>query len=206
MDKIEMARHPWDDEALSSGYSRFDDALRFGRLAARRIYLDTSIDGETGRTFRALTDAMLGASTTAEITVIINSPGGSVVEGFDIISQIRVLQRAGIEVRGHVQGDAASMAAVILAACSTRTATSLSRLMWHGIQSWSVGDMTDMRDQQRETQRMSDKLAAILTATAKPGTRFANKSWVKRVMGDKRPVWIYPDEALAAGLVDEVVD
>ena len=67
-------------------------------------------------------------------------------------------------------------------------------------------DLTDMREQQRETQRMADKLAAILTATAKSGTRYANKAWVKKVMVEKRPVWIYPDAALAAGLVDEVVD
>jgi ATP-dependent protease ClpP protease subunit len=98
------------------------------------------------------------------------------------------------------------MAAVIFASCSTRSMTSLSRLMWHGVQTFAVGDITDMREQQRETQRMADKLAAILTATAKPGTRYANKAWVKRVMVEKRPVWIYPDAALAAGLVDEVVD
>jgi ATP-dependent protease ClpP protease subunit len=186
-------------------YSRFEDALKFGRLEARRIYHDRKIDEDSGRDFRALTDAMLGASTQP-ITVIINSPGGSVVDGFDVVSQIRTLQRAGVEVRGHVQGDAASMAAVVFAACSKRTMTSLSRAMWHGIQTFTIGDITDMREQQRETQRMSDKLAAILTATAKPGTKFSNKAWVKKVMGDKRPVWIYPEEALAAGLVDEVVD
>ena len=189
----------------NKAYSRFDDALKFGRLEARRIYLDTAINDDSGRDFRALTDAMLGAGLQP-IQLIINSAGGSVVDGFDIVSQIRSLQRAGISVRGHVQGDAASMAAVIFASCSTRSMTSLSRLMWHGVQTFAVGDITDMREQQRETQRMADKLAAILTATAKPGTRYANKAWVKKVMVEKRPVWIYPDAALAAGLVDEVVD
>jgi ATP-dependent protease ClpP protease subunit len=29
---------------------------------------------------------------------------------------------------------------------------------------------------------------------------------VRRVMAEKRPTWVYPEEALAAGLVDEVVE
>lgn len=186
-------------------WDRFEDALKAGRLSARRFYLDAGVSFELARDFRAWTDAMLG-SGREPITVIINSPGGEVVAGLDIVSQIRSLQRAGIEVRGHVMGDAASMAAVILAACSVRSATSLSRLMWHGVVTFTFGDQTDMKSQQRELERMTATIAGILTATAKPGTRYANPAWVRRTMAEKRPVWIYPEEALAAGLVDEVVE
>ena len=148
---------------------------------------------------------MLGAGTDP-ITIVINSPGGSVIAGFDIVSQIRMLQRHGVEVRAHVQGDASSMAAVILAACQVRSMTSLSRLMWHGIQAGTRGDMTDMKEQQKEIARLAEKLAAILVGSAAEGSKFANASWVKRTMGEKRPVWITPEEALDAGLVGEVVD
>jgi ATP-dependent protease ClpP protease subunit len=103
-------------------------------------------------------------------------------------------------------GDAASMGAVVLAACTVRSMTSLSRLMWHGIVSFSFGDATDMRIQQRELDRMTSTIATILTASAKSGTRFANKTWVRKTMAEKRPSFIYPEEALLAGLVDEVVE
>ena len=118
---------------------------------------------------------MRGRGTDA-ITVVINTPGGEVVGGMDIVSQMRSLQRAGIEVRGHVMGDAASMGAVVLAACTVRSITGLSRLTWHGVVSFSFGDATDMRIQQREMDRITGSIAAILTASAKPGTRFANKA------------------------------
>lgn len=193
------------DSGLGPAWERFDDHLMAGRLLARRYYLDEGVGAESARTFRSWTDAMLGLGTEP-ITVVINTPGGEVVAGLDIVSQIRALQRAGIEVRGHVMGDAASMGAVVLAACSVRSMTSLSRLMWHGIVSFSFGDATDMRSQQRELDRMTATIAAILTATAKPGTRFANKAWVRKTMAEKRPTWIYPEEALVAGLVDEVVE
>jgi ATP-dependent protease ClpP protease subunit len=78
--------------------------------------------------------------------------------------------------------------------------------MWHGIVSFSWGDSTDMRSQQKELDRMTATVAAILTATARPGTKFANRAWAKKALSEKRPTWIYPEEALAAGLVDEVVD
>jgi ATP-dependent Clp protease, protease subunit len=195
----------YDDELAEPAYERFEDHLKAGRLAARRYYLDEAISTESARTFRAWTDAMLGRSADP-ITVIINSPGGDVVAGLDIVSQIRSLQRAGVEVRGHVVGDAASMGAVVLAACSVRSMGSLGRLLWHGIVSLSFGDATDMKSQQKELDRMTATISAILTATARPGTRFANRAWVRRTMSEKRPVWIYPEEALASGLVDEVVE
>ena len=44
--------------------------------------------------------------------------------------------------------------------------TSLSRLMWHGIVSFSFGDQRDMRAQQREVERMSPTIAGILTSLA----------------------------------------
>lgn len=196
LEPIDDPTQPWE---------RFEDHLKAGRLQARRYYLDEAVHGDSARTFRAWTDAMLGHSVDP-ITIIINSPGGEVVSGLDIVSQIRSLQRAGVEVRGHVMGDAASMGAVILAACSVRSMTSLSRLMWHGIVSFSFGDATDMRSQQRELDRMTATIAAILTATAKPGTRFANPSWVRKTMREKRPTWIYPEEAIASGLVNEVLE
>jgi ATP-dependent protease ClpP protease subunit len=199
------SRRPYDPHSLEPAWERFDDHLLAGRLLARRFYLDEGIGSESARAFRSWTDAMLGRGTSP-ITLVINTPGGEVVAGMDMVSQIRALQRSGVEVRGHVMGDAASMGAVVLAACSVRSMTSLSRLMWHGIVSFSFGDATDMRSQQRELDRMTSSIAAILTATAKQGTRFANKSWVRKTMSEKRPTWIYPEEALLAGLVDEVVE
>jgi ATP-dependent Clp protease protease subunit len=185
--------------------SKFEDYLRFGALKARKFYLDAEIDGDLARRFRQETIAML-AESKEPIEIIINSPGGEVVAGFDIVSTIRQLQRAGIEVQALVQGDASSMAAVILASCKVRSMTSLSRLMWHGIQFMSGGDMNDAADQRAEVSRMIDKLSAILIGSAKADSKYASASFLKRIMKEKRPNWIQPEEALAAGLVQEVLD
>ncbi len=187
---------------------KFEDILKLGVLRSRVFFLDSEVDCELSRRFRRETIAMSGAKNGKDpITVIINSPGGEVTEGFAIISTIRQLQRQGVKVQALVQGDAASMAAVIAAACDTCEMTSLSRLMWHGITGGFMGDLSDLDANKREIENMAERLMEILTKRARnEDSKYHNPAFVKKILRDKKPVWIYPKDALEAGIVDEVVE
>ena len=62
------------------------------------------------------------------VVLRINSPGGSVLAGFDLA---RYLEETGIQVVCVVDGEAASMAFYILQSCDVRLMTSRSMLMAH---------------------------------------------------------------------------
>jgi len=62
------------------------------------------------------------------INIFINSPGGSVSDGFAIYDSIRACKNF---VRGYVYGSADSMASVILQACDERIISENSRVMIH---------------------------------------------------------------------------
>jgi len=184
---------------------KFEDALKFAVLKARIFYLDSDIDEDMARRFRRETHAM-SAGNKEPITIIVCSAGGEATQGFSIISNIRMLQRQGIVINAAIQGDAASMAAIIAATADTCTMTPLSRIMWHGVQFGLQGDLTDMADTKAELNRMTNLISDILFKRVHcPGHKFASKAFLKRVLLSKRATWIYPEDALASGIVDEVV-
>jgi len=74
------------------------------------------------------------------ITIIINSPGGSVVPGLFVVSAIRVAIERGVEVRCVVPAMAASMAMIILDNCSSRYVLANSLMLWHSIKATLQGN------------------------------------------------------------------
>jgi ATP-dependent protease ClpP protease subunit len=138
-----------------------------------------------------------------EVTVEIDSPGGSVGIGFALIDLFREARRTGVVVHCRVvpDGMAASMAAVFLEspACSTRAMAPTSALMFHGV---SVGDVGGKED---DLRRLADILAdvnkrvAIVVAPRLGMTAAAYLAWIT-----DRDRWVSADEALAMGGVDAV--
>ena len=65
------------------------------------------------------------------ITIVINSPGGSVVPGFVFLNAMKLVRARGIKLNCVVTNLAASMAFHFLAECSERYAFDYSLLLWH---------------------------------------------------------------------------
>jgi ATP-dependent Clp protease protease subunit len=193
------------NKADDQEHSSFEDALRFEALGARTIYLYGEVNDTMSRAVRAQAEAMARRGKDP-VSVVIDSPGGSVVDGLDIVSSIRGLQRAGIEVRASVHGEACSMGAVIAAACDTCAIDAHARIMWHGITMMTFGDRADQRAVQKENDRMAAALVSILVARAhNRQSRLADETVVREIVDDKRPLYIAANEALEAGIVDEVL-
>lgn len=94
------------------------------------------IKGEIGGATRAIIAKMMIAVSAkpAQIDLVIDSPGGYVTVGMEMVDLIREAQAAGTKVVCTVRGQgAASMAFVIFTACSSRFIEKESLLLAHDI-------------------------------------------------------------------------
>lgn len=73
----------------------------------------------------------LSALSSEPINLVINSPGGSVVAGSQLIESVHIAQQRGVKVRCAVTNLAASMAFLLLTECDERYALSSSLLLFH---------------------------------------------------------------------------
>lgn len=70
---------------------------------------------------------------TADIYLMINSPGGGVFAGMQFINAMEAAKAAGIKFKCYVPGMAASMAFQFLVHCNERYAFRYSMLLWHPV-------------------------------------------------------------------------
>lgn len=138
----------------------------------------------------------VGALDVDEITVRINSPGGSVFDGWAIYN---ALQSHPAKVTTIVEGLAASAASFIAQAGDRRIMRKASQMMIHN--AWGVcqGPASDMREMADRLERLSATIAGIY-ASRSGGPQ---APWIE-AMNDE--TWFSPDEAVTAGLADAVDD
>lgn len=147
----------------------------------------------------SLQEAM--ASREPSVTIVIDSPGGSVDTGLALVGMLKAARAQGMSVHCRVDGTAASMAAVILeAGCTTRTMTPGSALLFH------EPSIRELGGTEHDLRRLADKLAdvnrriAILIAPRLGLTARQYEAWVR-----ERDRWMDADESLEKGAVDAVV-
>jgi ATP-dependent protease ClpP protease subunit len=136
----------------------------------------------------------LNAITAPRLTVRLNSPGGSVFQGLAIASALRT-HPADITVR--VDGIAASIASVIALAGDRLVVMPGSTLMIHEASGEACGDSSVMAKMAEILDTLSANIADMYAAKA-GGTR---DEWRQRMVDE---TWFLADEAVAAGLADEV--
>ena len=132
-----------------------------------------------------------------EISVYVNSPGGSVTAGLAILDTMKMLK---CPVASYCVGQAASMGAILLAAGTKgkRHALPNARIMIH--QPWGVaqGKASDIEITAREILRLKDVLNGILAE--------ASGKTVEEVLKDTdRDHFMSAEEAKAWGIVDTVL-
>lgn len=171
--------------------SKYVDILNEAKKeATMRLY------GEIGRQI----DADLFAQELAALDDMadtvhlhINSPGGDVVSGLSVVSAMRSM-KAFIHV--HVDGIAASMAAVIAIAGDKISMQDYAKMMIHN--PYPSDDSVEMNDKTRKALgSLTDTLATILSR------RGCDKEKIGSLMAAE--TWFTADEAKTAGLIDEIV-
>ena len=169
----------------------------FSRLMMERIiFLGTPIDDYTANTIQAQLLYLDSVDPDKDISIYINSPGGSVTAGLGIYDTMQFISS---DVSTMCTGMAASMAAVLLVAGKEgkRTALTHSRVMIHQPLGGVQGQASDIEIEAREIQKFKKELYTIISEHSH--TPF-DKVWQ-----DDRNYWMTAAEAKEYGMVDEVL-
>ena len=169
----------------------------FSRLMMDRIiFLGTQIDDYTANTLQAQLLYLDSADPGKDISIYINSPGGSVYAGLGIYD---TMQFIGSEVSTICTGMAASMAAVLLVAGKEgkRWALPHSRVMIHQPMGGAQGQASDIEITAREIQKLKKELYTIIAD-------HSHQSFDKVWADSDRDYWMTSEEAKAYGMIDQI--
>jgi ATP-dependent Clp protease protease subunit len=177
-------------ERASDIYSRL--------LQENIVFLGQPIDDSVANLVIAQLLYLTAENPEKDISIYINSPGGSITAGMAILDTMRVVQP---DIVTYCVGQAASMAAVLLA-CGTkgkRYSLPHSRILIHQPSlSGLAGQATDIEIYAREILRMRDTLNQIIAgATGQPLERIERDVDRDYILG--------PAQALEYGLIDRIV-
>ncbi|MBM4147474.1 MAG: ATP-dependent Clp endopeptidase proteolytic subunit ClpP [Lentisphaerae bacterium] len=170
----------------------------FSRLLKERIiFVGTAIDDDISNLIIAQLLFLQSEDAEKDVSMYINSPGGSVTAGLAIYDTMQFLK---CDVATYCVGQASSMGAVLLAAgaAGKRFALPNARIMihqpWGGVQ----GQASDISIQAKEILRMRDRINGILAShTGKEVDALAKDT--------DRDFFMSADEAKGYGLIDEVM-
>lgn len=132
------------------------------------------------------------------ITIILNSPGGSVLDGLALYDFLRHLSVKGHFITVKVYGMAASMGGILLQAGDKRIVGPEAEVLIHEVSSGTMGKVSLQQERLDFSKRLWDKLAKIL---AKRSTM--TKTQIKR-KAHKFDWWMTARETVKLGFADEV--
>jgi ATP-dependent Clp protease protease subunit len=139
----------------------------------------------------------LDSADNLDITMHIDSPGGSVKSG---LSMVDVMDYIKCDIRTVNTGMAASMGSVLLGAGTKGKRSSLrfSRTMLHQSSGGAVGNIQDAEISMKEWMKINDTLFTLLG-----GFCGKDPEVVKR--DASRDLWLDSEQALEYGIIDEIV-
>lgn len=170
----------------------------FSRLMADRIiFLGTEIDDYAANVLQAQLLFLDSQDPGKDISIYINSPGGSVTAGLGIYD---TMQFVSSDVATICTGMAASMAAVLLVAGTEgkRSALAHSRVMIHQPLGGVQGQASDIEIEAKEILKFKKELYTIIAEHSH--TPF-DKVW----NDSDRNYWMTADEAKEYGMIDMVL-
>ena len=170
----------------------------FSRLMMDRIiFLGTPIDDTTANVLQAQLLYLDSVDSGKDISIYVNSPGGSVYAGLGIYDTMQFIQSP---VATICTGMAASMAAVLLVAGTEgkRSALSHSRVMIHQPLGGAQGQASDIEITAREIMKLKKELYTIIAEHSH--TDF-DKVWAD----SDRDYWMTAQEAKEYGMIDRVL-
>ena len=170
----------------------------FSRLMVDRIiFLGTQIDDYTANVIQAQLLYLDTADPGKDISIYINSPGGSVYAGYGIYDTMQII---GSKVHTICTGIAASFAAVLLVAGEKghRSALKHSRVMIHQPLGGAQGQASDIEITAREIIKIKKEIYTIIS-------EHSGQPYEKVLQDGDRDFWMNAEEAKEYGMIDEVL-
>ena len=170
----------------------------YSRLLKERIvFIGSEITDDLANLVVAQLLFLQSEDATKDVSVYINSPGGSVTAGLAIYDTMQFLK---CDVVTYCIGQAASMGAVLLTAGSKgkRHALPGARIMIHQPWGGAQGTASDIHIQAQEILRLKEHLNGILA-------KHTGKSLKTIEKDTDRDFFMSADEAAKYGIVDDVL-
>lgn len=170
----------------------------FSRLMMDRvIFLGTEINDYTANTLTAQLLYLDSVDPGKDISIYLNSPGGSVTAGLGIYDTMQFISS---DVSTICTGMAASMAAVLLVAGTEgkRSALPHSRVMIHQPLGGVQGQASDIEIEAQEIQKFKKELYTIIS-------NHSHTPYEKVWKDSDRNYWMTAEEAKEYGMIDQVI-
>jgi ATP-dependent Clp endopeptidase proteolytic subunit ClpP len=151
-------------------------------------------------------DAWHREAPDCKMTIVFDSPGGSVVPGFHLFDHILQL-RDSHEINTVTRGYAASMGGILLQSGATRSMGPNAVLMLHEISFGAQGKIGDVEDTTEFAKMLWNRALDIYAERCKNAGPDATKRLTRRALDkktDRINWWVSAVDALAYGLVDEI--
>lgn len=170
----------------------------FSRLMMDRIiFLGTDVNDYTANVIQAQLLYLDSTDPGKDVSIYINSPGGSVYAGLGIYDTMQYISG---DVSTICTGMAASMAAVLLVsgAKGKRFALRHSRVMIHQPMGGAQGQASDIEITAREIQKLKKELYTIIAD-------HSGQPFEKVERDSDRDYWMTSQEAKDYGMIDDVL-
>ncbi|NLP58611.1 ATP-dependent Clp endopeptidase proteolytic subunit ClpP [Lutibacter sp. B1] len=170
----------------------------FSRLMMDRIiFLGTAIDEYVANIIQAQLLFLESVDSSKDISIYINSPGGSVYAGLGIYDTMQFIKP---DVATICTGMAASMGAVLMCAGTKgkRSALPHSRVMIHQPLGGAQGQASDIEITAREILKLKEELYQIIS-------KHSGQTLEKVHADSDRDYWMKAEEAKTYGMIDEVL-
>ena len=170
----------------------------FSRLMMDRIiFLGTAIDDYVANIIQAQLLFLESVDNSKDISIYINSPGGSVYAGLGMYDTMQFIKP---DVATICTGMAASMGAVLMCAGEKgkRSALPHSRVMIHQPLGGAQGQASDIEITAREIMKLKDELYQIIS-------KHSGQTFEKVNEDSDRDYWMKAEEAKAYGMIDEIL-
>ena len=169
----------------------------FSRLMYDRIiFIGTAIDDDVANIINAQL-LYLNSTGSEDISLFINSPGGSVIDGLSIYDIMNFVKP---DVATYCVGMCASMAGVLLSSGAKGKRYSLpnGEIMLHQLSGGSYGMYADMKIAVEHASRLHEKLIKILAENTNKDTETIRKDI-------DRDNWFDAENALNYSLIDKII-
>jgi len=180
----------------ASGMSGFGDMLDERLLRERIVWLEGEVRDENSNRIAKQLQVLAAEDPERDITLYINSPGGSITAGMVIYDTMQLIPN---DVTTIAMGLAASMGQFLLCAgaAGKRWATPNTRIMMHQPLGGIGGTASDIKIQAEQMIFIKRRMAALIAEHS--------GQTVETIESDSdRDRWFTADEAKEYGLIDNV--
>jgi len=133
------------------------------------------------------------------INVMLNSPGGDVVETLALIDYIHTMKSQGITFNIICRGMAMSAAALLLASgTGVRSASKHSKIMVHQLSTFAIGKLSDVKSNAKFSEQLEDECNELMS-------QFTKKDKTYWEENQKSDYFLNAQQALDLGIIDQII-